>query len=514
MDAGTFDGVDVSAPIPGAGWPGGNIVPTAPGMYPQPPQFYFGADNPPHPDLLQNANAYFGKGLANAKAYVYDLRRPMLAQLDYQWAGTYLKKMWDPLPFYRGYPAGPALTPQRLGIFVRSVPMHNELGYQNVMLNDKGVPIAGEPYSTPQYVFAGPIQAGYMDFVRPIADRRTLPQFPKPYSQITQAQRAAMYGVYGGGPYTRPPVQPVGWATEGLGIQGDWPLYQVRPGAMPPYVPQVVQPCSRADNPGFPPQLTNAQEYQTMHQNPVFDVAHNWVSPNQMARTTMQNPFGNPMVGSGPGYHGYVSNAMQGMGTQSGYTQNPVQNPPPGQGYLLTSPTVARCSSDKDCKEGYACAGGICLRTGVTRRARGGWFRRRPYTTVGTLRQNPGGTFLARRQVVPNERALFNRLFGGGPVNAGVTRPVANPITPDVRGGVVPLGVYPRWSGQRKPNFIAKALNPDACCDSCAMGGTCEGDSHDHGPRSNPCGCGGPKQNPCGCGARPNPCGAPVPYAA
>jgi hypothetical protein len=44
--------------------------------------------------------------------------------------------------------------------------------------------------------------------------------------------------------------------------------------------------------------------------------------------------------------------------------------------------------------------------------------------------------------------------------------------------GVVPVGVYPQWSGSAAHNrgTIAKAINPDACCDGCAIsGGSCGG---------------------------------------
>ncbi len=637
----------MGAPIPGADNAGRNFVPTAPGTWPHPPTFYFGANNPPHPDLLRNANAYFGKGLGNGSSYVYDMRRPMLAQLDYQWAGTYPKKMWDPLTFYRGYPAAPKETPERLGAFLRSVPVQNELGYQNVLLTDKGVPVGGEPYSTPQYVFAGPIQAGYMDFVRPIADRRVLPKYPPPSTKILQSQDAALYGVYGGGPYSRPPLQPPGWATERGGIMGDWPLYQVRPVAPLPQVPGPGEPPQRADaNPGAPvswaatrtgwgagnynaamaspnvvtvpmlpnmapiqnplwpwvlgagvaaagisatafacspkrhlrdvstlgdarvtstldfvgcwkaapwkaaqeiytgyttnqversfktkeealawlfPEAQNGEENGNMNGNPNADA---WISPNQLARMTMQNPLGNPMVGSGPGYHGYLNTSLNGMGSQSGYTPNP----PPGGAAPGLQATPAKTPPRLHATPAYPRPSAPYPKPSAGN----------PYTTQGTIQQNPNGTFLAKRRVVTKERGIFCKLFPNSSRCGGISAAphsgcrwsstaqkwICPPGGAPARGpalagnpclqnpGVVPVGVYPQWSGMRKPDALARAVNPGGCA-SCAMGNPCGG----AGVQGNPCGgtvilnpgacCPGCAQgNPCvGPDVEGNPCG-------
>lgn len=216
------------------------------------PLFYFGAQNPPHISLWTDPNAFWGAGMGNGARYVFDQRRPILQQLDYQWAGTYPKRQWDPLLYYRGYPSAPIISQEREGTYMRAQPELNELGYQNVLMRDNGVPIGGEPGSTPQYVFAGPIQAGYTSFMRPIARREQMPDVLPDWRNIRQTQAQAQYGVYGGGPYSDPPLQPPGFATVGGGL-GDWPLYQYRP-EFPPQIPPPggADPMMANTNPGQP----------------------------------------------------------------------------------------------------------------------------------------------------------------------------------------------------------------------------------------------------------------------
>lgn len=320
--------------------------------------------------------------------------------LDYQWAGTYKKKLWDPLAFYRGYPAAPILSQARQGTFWRAQPVHNELGYQMVLLRDDGVPVGGERASTPDYVFAGPIQAGYMDFIRPIMRREQMPRVPPSELRIPREQSQAMTGPYGGGPYARRPLQPPGFATVENGIQGDWPTYQYRPVApmrLPP--PSSSVPEMANTNPGSPPRKK--------------ENVMNWVSPNQVARATISNPCINPMPGSGPGYHGYLSRHSNGMGPGSApsYATMSMRQPNPcgGIGALGVSPNqVARAS----------------IRAG-----------------------NPC-------PMIPNPGCIGNP-------------PVGGPLQPTVSG---PLGITRPWVGMRR-----RATNPEACCDACAKGHDCEG---------------------------------------
>lgn len=424
------------AKIPGADWPGINILRTPPPTWP--PLYYFGANNPPHPDLLRDANAFLGAGMGTGRSYTYDSRHPMLAALDYQWAGTYKKKIWDPLPYARGFAAAPYLSQARQGVYWRAQPVHNELGYQMVLLRDDGVPVGGEPASTPNYVFAGPIQAGYTSFVRPIMRAEQMPRVPPPDLRIPREQSQAMTGPYGGGPYTTKPLQPPGFETSHVGIEGAWPMYMYRPVAPPNLPPAVGSPAEMANtNPGRPPRKK--------------ENVMNWVSPNQVARATISNPCINPMVGSGPGYHGYLNRSNNGMpGSGPSYATMSMRNPP------VLLPAVQP------------------MRGGGSRRNGAPWR---------TFVQNPGciGTN-------PPMPTAWSRTPQSAPITWGATRPPpyqslnlpnpgcigpnpSGPLQPTVAG---PLGITRPWTGMRR-HAVARATNPEACCESCSLGHGCEG---------------------------------------
>lgn len=180
------------------------------------------------------------------------------------WAGRGLGK-WDPLPGYGVGPAAPYLSPEREGAYLRTVPMHNGLGYQMVLLRDNGVPIGGTPQTTPQYVTAGPIQAGYTSFVQPIMRAEQMPlgggrpilANPSlggnagPWAwNVRQTLRGA--GVYGG-PYAWPYIDPPGGYKVIGTNEGGWPIFAELPQAPAVYPTQVEAPAQRADgNPGFP----------------------------------------------------------------------------------------------------------------------------------------------------------------------------------------------------------------------------------------------------------------------
>jgi hypothetical protein len=307
------------------------------------PLFYFGARNAPHPSTWVDPNAFWGAGMGTGARYVVDQRRPMLGQLDYQWAGTYPKRQWDPMRYYRGFPAAPDVNQERLGTYMRAQSEFNGLGYQNVLMQDNGVPLGGERASTPQYVFAGPIQAGYTSFVRPIARRETMPAVLPDWRNIPLAERAAEYGVYGGGPYSDPPLQPPGFKTVQGALNGNWPLYQYQP-TQPAQLPPAEgdDPFMANTNPGNPPCVEcdggagcmfctiagcacrrhptalapkgggrrrpglTPRSRAMAYANPPVHVRSNnqhgerkmynqWTSPNAVARATMNNPLSNPM---------------------------------------------------------------------------------------------------------------------------------------------------------------------------------------------------------------------------
>lgn len=537
-----------------------NTIPTAPGGT---PMFYFGANNGPHPDLLRDANAFWGAGMGTGAAQVYHLRRPMLMQLDYQWAGTYPKRIWDPLTYYRGYPAAPVLSPGREGVYMRAVPTHNEVGYQNVLLRDNGVPLGGLPDSTPQYAFSGPIQTGYMDFIRPIMRREQLPSIAPASWKIAATENQETFWPWGRGPYQDRPLQPPGMVVDRMGIQGSWPMYEYQ-AVLPPSLPPADSgevPMRANDNPG---RLRNPAplERNTM--------IRNWTSPNQIARHTMANPCmmprANPMPGSGPDYNGMMSTALM-VGSPTGYIPRGLpeciqQAMADGASY---DEAFGRCSRQPNAaatqqprwglpqlpygwvwdpctrkgappnaipgpNDGAGCAPGTkltCYHGKPSCQPVDSQEHRAAATTGRTSRvmaafANPGRPVLARVQVA-RKPGLLERLFGkktargcppsrpvscevvpgvpkcypegtkcaGAQLNPGRSRaPVHNP-------GQSPLGTYRGWSGQQHRATIAKAINPDACCDGCALGHGCEGG----GPKANPggCGCGGPMGNPCSC---------------
>lgn len=256
------------------------------------PSFYFGARNGIPPAGIRDANAYYGTSMANTQRFAVDMRRPLTASLDATWAGAYPKTMWDPLYYFRGYPAAPVRSPVSEGIFVRTVPTHNELGYQMVLLRDNGVPIGGTPETTPNYVFAGPLQIGYMSAVRPIARREQMPGAIPPrsvnpavpsFAAMVAGANAAGYGVDGGGPYSSWPATGPGWYPVRNAVMGWWPTYMYAPVG-PPQLPISKPP---------PAQCANTNPETTM-QNPVANVGHPnnapaWVDP--LAYRMMQRAY-------------------------------------------------------------------------------------------------------------------------------------------------------------------------------------------------------------------------------
>jgi hypothetical protein len=227
------------------------------------PSYYFGARSGVPPWGVLDANAYYGTSMANTQPFAADGRRPLANQGGAQWAGTYPKDMWDPLTHFRGYPAAPRRPPISEGIYMRTVPQHNELGYQMVALRDNGVPIGGTPETTPNYVFAGPVQIGYMSAVRPIARREQMPgtvppRVPNPPAlpsteSMIQGANSAGYGVYGGGPYSDVPATAPGFYPVRNAVMGGWPTYMYRPVG-PAQLPKEQPPQAQtADvNPASP----------------------------------------------------------------------------------------------------------------------------------------------------------------------------------------------------------------------------------------------------------------------
>jgi len=293
MDAGSIDGVDlmqVRAMNPeerNATYGTTALLPD--GRRVMWPSYYFGAKNGIPPWGILDANAYYGTSMANTQRFDMDMRRPLTASLDYQWAGSYPKTMWDPLPYFRNYPAAPMRSPISEGVFVRAVPQHNELGYQMVLLRDNGVPIGGTPETTPNYVFAGPVQIGYMSAVRPIARREQMPgvvppRQPNPgmvsmapavptMAGLIAGRNAAAYGVNGGGPYSDWPSTGPGWYPIRGAVMGSWPTYMMKPIG-PAQLPITKPP---------PAQCANNNPESTM-QNPTQNVGHQahtppWVDP-------------------------------------------------------------------------------------------------------------------------------------------------------------------------------------------------------------------------------------------